>query len=327
LQLNDQQWRRHQRTCRSLAPALGVKAGGLSRRLQRAMTDFGASQAFARAALQLQEHYGLTFSPSRLRRVTLRHAARWAAQIPPPVRTLPKHGSKWIITSADGTMLPTVETTAAPAGADRRRHRHLRWQEVRLLAAQRQGAVTTRYEACLGDPARYWERAVHACGWGLDSGIHTVGDGAPWISQQSRQLFGRRGRFLLDFYHVSEYLAAANPPGGKLLARQQARLKANDWAGVLRQLQPRIEPPAVPDEQAPVRRALRYLRARTDQLDYQGAIRRQLPIGSGLIESGHRHVLQHRLKLAGAWWRSDHLHHMAQLLTLRANSAWTDFWN
>ncbi len=35
-------------------------------------------------------------------------------------------------------------------------------------------------------------------------------------------------------------------------------------------------------------------------LDYPGAISRDLPIGSGLIESGHKHVLQARLKKAGS---------------------------
>lgn len=26
------------------------------------------------------------------------------------------------------------------------------------------------------------------------------------------------------------------------------------------------------------------------------------PIGSGEIEAGHRHVIQERLKISGAWW-------------------------
>ena len=30
---------------------------------------------------------------------------------------------------------------------------------------------------------------------------------------------------------------------------------------------------------------------------------RKLPIGSGEIESAHRHLVQKRLKLAGAWWK------------------------
>ena len=55
---------------------------------------------------------------------------------------------------------------------------------------------------------------------------------------------------------------------------------------------------------APVRAAYRYLDRRMDQLDYHSAIERELPIGSGMIEGGHRHVLQNRLKLSGAWWKN-----------------------
>ena len=69
---------------------------------------------------------------------------------------------------------------------------------------------------------------------------------------------------------------------------------------VLAALRPREEPLACPDEKAPVRAALRYLGNRTDQLDYAYALAHDLPVGSGLIESGHKHVLQARLKQSGA---------------------------
>jgi hypothetical protein len=294
------------------------------------VTDFGASQSFARASAQVQEHYGLELSPSRVRRVTLHHAAKLAATLPTVPTTLPRQGTALIITAADGTMLPTVSTAAAPEGADRRHHRQVRWQEVRLVAARRHGEVQATYQACLGDvdlTGRYWSRAVQDCGWGLDSTIHTVSDGAPWIYRQSRELFGQQGRFLLDFYHVSEYLAATNPPPDPRFATQQTQLKTNRLPALLSELQTRVEAPPIPEEQAPVRRALRYLQDRPDQLDYQTALQQDLPIGSGLIEGGHRHVLQHRLKLSGAWWRQDHLHNMAQLLTARASLRWKDYWN
>jgi hypothetical protein len=57
------------------------------------------------------------------------------------------------------------------------------------------------------------------------------------------------------------------------LARQQARREG--------------EPSATP-----VRDGERYLRARREQLDYAGALAAGLPMGSGLLESGRRHVVQ-----------------------------------
>ncbi|MBK8754908.1 MAG: hypothetical protein IPL99_26230 [Candidatus Competibacteraceae bacterium] len=44
----------------------------------------------------------------------------------------------------------------------------------------------------------------------------------------------------------------------------------------------------------------RYIRNRWDQLVYQGALQRGLPIRSGEIESAHRYIIQERLKLPSA---------------------------
>ena len=68
-------------------------------------------------------------------------------------------------------------------------------------------------------------------------------------------------------------------------------------AEVLEELARRLEPESEPEENAPARRAHRYLDKRRDQLDYQSALGRGLPVGSGIIESGRRHVLQARLKI------------------------------
>ncbi|MHB8167877.1 MAG: ISKra4-like element ISTvi1 family transposase, partial [Sulfuricella sp.] len=72
---------------------------------------------------------------------------------------------------------------------------------------------------------------------------------------------------------------------------------------MLQALQPYLESAPVADSEAPVRQCHRYLNHRVDQLDYQNALARELPIGSGEIESAHRHIVQRRLKLPGAWWR------------------------
>ena len=66
---------------------------------------------------------------------------------------------------------------------------------------------------------------------------------------------------------------------------------------------------------------------RGDAFDYPRALKHQLPIGSGLIESGHRHVLQARLKGAGTSWLPDNAERMAQLRVLRANHQWESLWN
>jgi hypothetical protein len=43
---------------------------------------------------------------------------------------------------------------------------------------------------------------------------------------------------------------------------------------------------------------------RLNHMNYKEALDKNLPIGSGEIESSYRYVVQKRLKIAGAWWLS-----------------------
>ena len=141
--------------------------------------------------------------------------------------------------------------------------------------------------------------------------------------------FGTQGRYTLDLYHGCDYLTAAAPDPAHakpFVDPLREALRASDHPSVLAALRPREEPLACPDEKAPVRAALRYLGNRTDQLDYAYALAHDLPVGSGLIESGHKHVLQARLKQSGAWWTELNAHAMCQLRTLRANLQWGKYW-
>ena len=77
----------------------------------------------------------------------------------------------------------------------------------------------------------------------------------------------------------------------------------------------------------PLRRLAGYLEKRQGRLDYAAARQEGLPIGSGAVEGGHRHVIQARLKLPGAWWKEETVNPMLALRSLRANSCWPAFWN
>lgn len=325
----EQCWRRGTRHLRPFATAARVRSRGCSRRLQRVLTDFGADAAFGPAARKVHEHYGVTVNAERVRQVCLRHAAALAAVAPRPCTRLRATGPAWIVAEADGTMLPIVDTSATPAGADRRRHRRVRWQEARVVAAQAHGEATTHYDATLGDVAEAgarWSRVAGRAGWAVPTRIHAVGDGAPWLADQAAQRFGAAGTYLLDLYHVCDYLAAVWPGDHASVHAHRDALKGGQVDPVLAALRARLEPPETAEENAPARRALRYLENRRTQLDYPAALAAGLPVGSGLIESAHRHLLQARLKLAGAWWSEPHAHAMIQLRVCRANLHWDSYW-
>jgi hypothetical protein len=251
------------------------------------------------------------------------------AQYAQSFRILPRRGPAHVVSETDGTMICTL-----PAGRSRKGPRPREWKEMRLSAARAQGSVEAFYAAgfnTVEETGRRWGHCTRAAGWALESRIHVVADGAEWIRLQSQEVFGDQADMLVDFYHVSEYLAAAaaicRPTSPRTwLHTQQKRLKRGALPAVLKAMEAFAEPGTVAEEEAPVRSAIRYLSNRLDQLDYPRAIARQLPIGSGLIESGHKHVLHARLKQAGSAWLPRSADAIAQLRVLRANAHWNDFW-
>jgi Uncharacterised protein family (UPF0236) len=317
---------RRGRELRPFCQQAGVRPRGYSRRLQKALVDFGAEGAFAPAARRLREHYGVDVPGSGVRRWTLRHGQALATMAD---QAAPRKAAKIVVTEMDGSMVPVVQPGA---GKDRRQGKTLFWREARLCCARPADSVTPIYGATLGSvgTARLlWRQTADLAGVKRQTYVHGVGDGAPWIVDQFTENFGGQGAYLIDFYHVSEYLAAAalTVAPGKERAwrrRQQGRLLDNRPGPILRGLEKHRE--ALGSKEHPVGDAAQYLRERLEHLDYAGARRRHLPIGSGEIESGHRHVIQHRLKLSGAWWTERNLESMLQLRVARANQWWDAYW-
>lgn len=332
--MSERIWRTEARKYLRLLPeAIGVTPRGRSIRLQRVLTDFGCEHSFGHAAARVLEHYGFAISASAVRETTLSHAQRACEQLEEqyqkPFRILPAVGAEHVVAEADGTMICTV----APGKRKGKRPRD--WKEIRLTAAQALGKEETIYAATFGsvdEVGRRWGHCARSAGWGLNSEIHALGDGAEWIRLQTKEVFGQQGRFTCDFFHVSEYLGeAAESCSAKAPDRwrrtQQARLKRGASEKVIEALAEHLEPNATPDQESPVRSGHRYLTNRTECLDYPRALKLGLPIGSGMIESGHRHVLQARLKKAGTAWLMEHADHIANLRVMRANGQWLSLWN
>ncbi len=298
-----------------------------SRRLQRVLVDFGAESAFAPASHRVREHYGIEIPVSAVRDCTLRHG-KAIAVVAEEIK--PRRNAKTIVTEMDGSMVPIVQ---AGSGSDGRKGKTVFWREARLCCARSAQEVEPVYGVTLGTvelAGWLWRQTAQLAGWESKTFVHGVGDGASWIVDKFEENFGEQGNYLIDFYHVSEYLSAAAQkvahPGKEQQwqRRQQGRLLNNRVGAVLRSLEKHVEP--AKNAETPVRTAHRYLQERREHLDYAGARQRKLPIGSGEIESGHRHVIQHRLKIAGGWWTERNMESMLQLRAARANNWWDAYW-
>jgi hypothetical protein len=313
---------------RPVCEASGIEPGGYSRGVSEALVEFGAHESFERAAQRLARHYPVSISDTTLRKHTLQAGQKARAQQEPRGGTgaLPAQGPECIEAQADGTMLPMLHFKEG--AGDKRKRRQTHWQEQRLSVTRAQGSAQAHY-ACnmenVEELGRAWAASAKQTGWALNTQLHVVADAASWIGQQARQNFGRQARVLVDYYHLSEYLAAVaqrhKPDDKTWLARQQTRLKKGNYRQVIKQLEALEEPQSEPDEFAVARNAKRYLSNRTDQLWYDEALAQGRSIGSGLIEGAHRHVLQQRLKLSGAWWLPDNAKAMSHLRVQLANNA------
>ena len=101
-------------------------------------------------------------------------------------RILPAVGAEHVIAETDGTMIRTVKPGA------RKSKRPREWEEMRLVAAQAKDSATTFYGATFGsveDTGRRWGHCTRQAGWGSNSSIHVLGDGAEWIRIQSQEVF------------------------------------------------------------------------------------------------------------------------------------------
>ena len=304
--------------------------------MQRAITDFAADATFALVQLKLREHYGFEIGESTIERITLGHAqamfesGRASLEFP---QAPGMH--KQIIAQIDGGMIPIVEPDARQK--DKRKGKKLSWREAKISLAHAKGSRTPIYGGGIEGGVEAAGQQLFGCavraGFGADSRVHAVGDGAPWIVGQIEEQFGEQGSYLIDFYHVCEYLSAAAktiaPDAAAGIAWMEAQkdaLKTGRVDTVLSALASHRGALDVSDERAPVRVCHRYLGVRKDHLNYREAIAEGLPIGSGEIESAHRYVAQKRLKLPGAWWLVEHAEYMLALRINRLNGDWETYW-
>lgn len=314
----------------------GVNQRGYSTPLQRRVTDFGADLPFGKVNEKLQEHYGITLPVSGIRSVTLHHAHNIKQQQDNELGNIEGSEKECIISETDGSMLPIVKPQS-PVGdkkIDKRKNKELYYKEAKLTLAHEKNSATPIFSATMSNAQTAGKHLLHcvkAIGIGRETKVHCVGDGAQWISNQIEEHFGNKATYLIDFYHLCEYLSAAAPicssKNKKIwLDEQKSLLKKNHLSEVLLNLSPHIEPQKIPDDDAPVRVCYRYIKNRLHQLNYKDAIEQGLPIGSGEVESAHRYVIQKRLKIAGAWWLEENVDDMLALRVNRFNGQWDDYW-
>jgi hypothetical protein len=313
---------------------LKLERSGLTPHAHECLVRLGAWMPFVHAADQLEAMLGVQVSSSTVRRLTEAAGQLCEQQQNAPVlqSTDQDSTSTPMAMSADGAMvfvrgkgwqevktLVLAEVEPLPAKASKRACQ----KRTRAHSTfSRLSDAETFSDLCRGEISRRGiERAPRVC---------AIQDGALWLQgfvDEHRHDAVR----ILDFYHAAEYVSAIEEEvralGGHLpldwLDGVLHRLKHEGPSRVLKHLSWLVERfGSTPTLQ----RNLSYLLKRETQMQYPLYQAAGWPIGSGMVESAHKRVLQARLKGAGMQWAQSHVNSMLALRTMIDNDRWEREW-
>jgi hypothetical protein len=300
--------------------------------LLEAMVRLGARLPYAVVAEELRLLFGVTVSDDTVRRLTMEAGAALAAieqqDLERREREAPEDpiGPAVQQVSADGVMVSLTDGS---------------WTEVRTIAigsvTQEDGAIQVRelsYFSRYGSAQQFIREATLPTaerGTRRAGTVAAVMDGAGWLQELIDEQCPHAVR-ILDFPHAAGYLhTAASAALGEesqcaaaWLDRWVPELKAGEPEAVLDAL--RALPAATKEAAVAKGTAIRYLGQRREQLRYADFVRQGLPIGSGIVESAGKLVVEARLKGSGMHWAPRHLTPLLALRGRLCSGQWTETW-
>ena len=230
---------------------------------------------------------------------------------------------------ADGSMVNTVERDKEGST----------WREIKLgLAYYDRNSVSRKdgkmiitqkeYVPHLGGVDVFKQLLLDASiqqGYGQIREVVFLGDGAPWIWNMCNELFPD-AVMILDYSHLkgnvynfSKYLHPNNEQEMVVWAKKTMdKLDKGKVNEVICEL-PIIEDKKLP---AGVVNLREYITRNKDRIRYPEFLDKGCLIGSGAVESGHKGVLQQRLKQPGMRWDKRGAQYIATLRAKRASSKW-----
>lgn len=308
---------------------LELAAGSLTPTQEEHLVHLAAWMPFACAAQMLQALTGVQVSEATVRRHS-EQAGQIAEAVqnerPPQPSASPSLAAPaQVVLSADGAFVPLVGGV---------------WAEVRTVAigevkAQGEQAHTTKlsYFSRMTDAATFRElaggelqrRQVEEAGQ-----VAAVMDGATWL-QELADLYRSDAVRILDFPHAAQRISAiletVQQSGHRLpkdaLSRCLHLLKHQGPLPVLRWV--RHLSRGLLDE-GTMREDVAYLHKREASMQYPCYRQAGWPIGSGMVESANKLVVQARLKGSGMHWAGRHVNPMLALRNAVCNDRWAETW-
>jgi hypothetical protein len=286
---------------------------------------------FAQAAKHLARSARVAVSEPTVRRHTDAAGAAYVAVQTTEAERVLRDGSESpvapaaVVVSVDGAMVPL---------------RRGEWAEVKTLVVgevdrtvQEGELQRLSYFSRLSDADTFGEAAVvetQRRGVTSAAQVAAVVDGAEWI-QGFLDLHCPEAVRILDFAHAAEHINALGQAVGGVgvpdlpcwLQKQLHTLKHAGPEEVMPTLRTLVA--AHPAAEA-AGEHLAYLEKRVAQMHYPAYQGAGWPLGSGVVESANKVVVEARLKGAGMRWARPHVNPMVALRTIVYSDRWDEAW-
>jgi len=300
--------------------------GELTAELEKRVLDFALNDVYGECAARWALHYPDTISENLLRRVVDRVGRQCEAadqgRLQSELKRPASAPADILVAEVDGSQLPI-------RGAEP-------WKEAKVGLVYRQGADThrpvkgsARYVALVGGQSEFaplLEEALHIEAVDDASTVVWLADGAPSNWLLADQLAPDAIQ-ILDWHHAVEHavdcgkvlLGEESPWLPSWQSRSEQLLAAGDVDAFIAELLACVT--LAQQRRGRDRGAclaalddlVRYYRNNAQRMKYCLFREHHFPIGSGAIESAHRHVLQTRMKRAGQHWAMRNARRMARL--------------
>jgi hypothetical protein len=314
---------------------LALLPGTLAPRQQEHLVRLGSWMPFRHAGQVLHDLLGVFVSPETARRLCeevgkqVEEKQTLDAKLPWKEEAEERENTSRMAISADGAMVPLL-------GGE--------WAEVRTLAIGEVPARSADPEKVHVRDLSYFSRLTDAAHFTDLAEVETrrrqivqanevcaVMDGADWL-QAFVEIHRKDAVRILDFPHAAEHLsqllAALNASGHvfppRMLDRCLHLLKHRGPAALTRMADRLTEGETSREE---VREHLSYLRKRLGLMRYPLFRRTGWPIGSGMVESANKLVVEARLKGSGMRWGRTNVNPMLTLRNGVCNERWQETWH
>lgn len=339
-------------TARPMKDRYGVRGRGQTLELQRLLSDFGSEKSFAKAEEAFERIFGHNIGRTSILRTTRRAGVDAEEFLEERFDRLASSFDEGdieeeLLVELDGCLIRTgVFMTAQRAGLTgvdglepNDLVRQVEWKEVRTGLVQRDGDVDPLYAARHGDYSTICDQMfalASSLGLGFDTDVIGVCDGGNGLREALERVFAKL-EFVLDYEHVKKHFRETAEALG---IDERARKKwirsftellwvddeaVDDWEDQVDIVLERLRALQSTAENDRLRRLINFLDAYSDAIAFGEFLAKDWPTGSGKVESAHRHLVQERLKLAGACWLVENINPMMALRVIKTNGWWDEY--